>query len=150
MSGQPHDIEMAAYVSDFIQGSIRSQWDQARKRHGFPGREFLQFALGVVNGFYTKLENDRRALSERIHFERRVAEAALHTKRGYVCTDLIHVSDPKLSDYVKQRYGKLRSIGRPMRARKSSYYAGKKVGETLVLHRGIDAAPSSSGLMLPE
>ncbi len=150
MSGQPHDIEMAAYVSDFIQGSIRSQWDQARKRHGFSGREFLQFALGVANGFYAKLEKDRRALSERIHSERSTAAAALHTKRGYVCTDLIHVSDPKLSDYVKRRYGKLHSIGRPMRARKSSYYAGKIVGEALVLRRGIDAVPTASGLMLPK
>jgi hypothetical protein len=150
MSGQPHDIEMAAYVSDFIQGSIRSQWDQARKRHGFSGRESLQFALGVANGFHAKLEKDRRALSERIRSERSAAAAALHTKRSYGCTDLIHVSDPKLCDYVKRRYGKLRSIGRPVRARKSSYYAGKMVGENMVLHRGVVAAPTTSGLMLPE
>ncbi len=150
MSGQPHDIELAAYVFDFIRSTIRAQWDQARKRHGFSGREFLQFALGVANGFFTKLENDRRALSERIRAERNFAEAAGHSKRNYVCTNLVNVADPKLSEYVSRRYGKLRSIGRPIRARKSSYYAGKKVGETMVLHRGIDATPTASGLMLPE
>jgi hypothetical protein len=37
-----------------------------------------------------------------------------------------------------------------MRARKLSYYAGKKVGEAMALHREIDATPTASGLMLPE
>jgi hypothetical protein len=150
MSGQPHDIELAAYVFDFIRNTIRAQWGQTRERHGFSGREFLQFALGVANGFHAKLEKDRRALSERIWAERNSAEAAVHSQRDYVCTDLVNVADPKLSDYVSRRYGKLRSIGRPMRARKSSYYAGRKVGEAMVLHRGIDATPTPSGLMLPE
>jgi hypothetical protein len=150
MSGQPHDIEFASYVFDFIQRTVLSQWDQARKQHRFSGREFRQFALGVANGFYSKLEDDRRALSERIQAERNFAEAAVHSKRGYVCTDLVNVTDPKLSDYVKRRYGKMRSIGRPSWVRKSSYYVGKKVGENMVLHRGIEAAPTASGLMLPE
>jgi hypothetical protein len=92
--------------------------------------------LGVANGFYSKLQEDRRDLSERIKAERSVAEAAVHSKREYVCTDLVNVTDPKLSDYVKRRYGKLSSIGRPSRARKASYYVGKKVGENIVLHRG--------------
>lgn len=150
MSGQPHDIEFASYVFDFIKRTIRAQWDQARKLHGFSGREFRQFALGVANGFSSKLEGDRRALSERIGAERNLARAAAHSKREYVCTDLINITDPKLSDYVKLRYGKLRSIGRPSLVRKSSYYVGKKVGQSLVLHRGIEAASTASGLMLPE
>ena len=150
MSGQPHAIELASYVFDFIQTTIRAQWDQARKQHGFSGREFRQFALGVANGFYSKLEKDRQALSERIKAERSFAEAAVHSKRKYVCTDLVNVADPRLSDYVKRRYGKLTSIGRSGRTRKASYYAGKKVGENMVLHRGIEAASSASGLMLPE
>jgi len=150
MSGQPHDIEFASYVFDFIQRTIRAQWDQARKRHAFSGREFRQFALGVANGFYSKLEGDRRTLSERIQAERNSVAAAAHSKIEYVCTDLINVKDPKLSDYVKWRYGKMRSIGRPSWARKSSYYVGKKVGESMVLHRGIEAASIASGLLLPE
>jgi len=150
MSGQPHDIEFASYVFDFIQRTIRAQWDQVRKRHAFSGREFRQFALGVANGFYSKLEGDRRTLSERIQAERNSVAAAAHSKIEYVCTDLIKVKDPKLSDYVKWRYGKMRSIGRPSWARKSSYYVGKKVGESMVLHRGIEAASIASGLLLPE
>lgn len=150
MSGQPHHIEFASYVFDFIQRSIRAQWDQARKQHGFSGREFPQFALGVASGFFSKLEDDRRALSERIKAERNLAKTAAHSKREYVCTDLVNVTDPKLSDYVKRRYGKLRLIGRPNRPRKSSYYVGKKVGENMVLHRGIEATATASGLMLPE
>lgn len=150
MSGQPHDIEFASYVSDFIQGTIRAQWDQARKQHGFSGREFGQFALGVASGFYSRLEDDRRALSERMKAERNFAEAAASSKRAYVCTDLVNVTDPKLSDYVKRRYGKMRSIGRPSRARRSSYFAGKKVGENMVLHRGIETTSTASGRMLPE
>ena len=150
MSGQPHDIEFGSYVFDFIQRTTLSQWDQTRKQHRFSGREFRQFALGVANGFYSKLEDDRRALSERIQAERNFAEAAAHSKREYVCTDLISVTDPKLSDYVKRRYGKMRSIGRPCWVRNSSYYVGKKVGENMVLHRGIEAAPTASGRMLPE
>ena len=150
MSGQPHDIEFASYVFDFIQRTIRAQWDQVRKRHAFSGREFRQFALGVANGFYSKLAGDRRTLSERIQAERNSVAAAAHSKLEYVCTDLINVKDPKLSDYVKWRYGKMRSIGRPSWARKSSYYVGKKVGESMVLHRGIEAASIASGLLLPE
>jgi len=150
MSGQPQDIEFALYVFDFINRTIRTQWDEARKQHGFSGREFRQFALGAANGFSSKLEEDRRVLSERIRAERNLAEAAAHSKREYVCTDLVNVIDPKLSDYVKRRYGKMRSIGRPSWARKSSYYVGKKVGKNMVLHRGIETASTASGLMLPE
>jgi hypothetical protein len=149
MSGQPHDIELASYVFDFIQTTIRAQWDRTRNQHGFSGREFWQFALGVANGFYSKLEKDRRALSERIQAERGVAQAGVQAKREYVCTDLVNITDPRLSDYVKRRYGKLTSIGHSSRARKASYYAGKKIGENMVLHRGIDTASPASGLMLP-
>jgi hypothetical protein len=150
MSGQPHDIELAAYVFDFIQGAIRIQWDQARRQHGFSGRDFRQFALGVVNGFYSKLESDRRVLSTRIQAERSVAEAAAHCKREYVCTDLVNVADPRLSDYIKRRYGPIRSIRRPGWIRKPSYYVGETAGQKMVLHRGIGSAPTASGLMLPE
>jgi len=150
MSGQPHDVEFASYVFDFIKRTIGAQWDQVRKQQGFSGREFRQFAMGVASGFYSKLEDDRRALSERIKTERNFAEAAARSKRDYVCTDLLKVTDPKLSDYVKRRYGRLRSIGRPDRTRKSSYYVGKKVGENMVLHRGIEATPTQSGRMLPK
>jgi hypothetical protein len=147
MSGQPHDVELAAYVFDFIQRTIRAQWNQACRRRGFSGRDFRQFALGVANGFYAKLENDRHALSERIQAERNLSEARF--KREYVCTDLIGVTDPKLSDYLKRRYGKMRSVGRPSRARKPAYYAGKEVGANMVLHRGIEATSTASGRMLP-
>jgi hypothetical protein len=151
MSGQPHDLEFASYVFDFIQRTIGEQWDQTRRRHGFSGREFRQFALGVANGFYSKLEEDRRALSERIRAERNIAAAAVHSKRKYVCTDLVDVADPQLSDYVKRRYGKLRSIGRPSRARKSSYYVGRQVGRNMVLHRGIEASSTTvAPVYLPE
>ncbi len=150
MSGQPHDIEFASYVFDFLQRTIQTQWDQARKQHGFSGREFRQFALGVANGFYSKLEEDRRVLSTRIQSERNFAEGMARSKRGYVCTDLVNIADPKLSDYVSRRYGKMRSIGRPGLARKSSYYTGRKVGQGMVLHRGIEAESTASGLMLTE
>ena len=46
--------------------------------------------------------------------------------------------------------GRMRSIGRPSWARKSSYYVGKKVGKNMVLHRGIETASTASGRMLPE
>ena len=78
------------------------------------------------------------------------AEAAGRSRRGVVCTDLVNVTDPRLSDYVRRRYGKMRSIGHPVRARKSSYHVGKKVGENMVLRRGIEAASTASGRMLPE
>jgi hypothetical protein len=150
MSGQPHDIEFAAYVFDFIQTTIRAQWDQARKQHGFSGREFRQFALGVANGFCAKLQEDRQALSERIRAERGFAGAGVQAKREHVCTDLVNVTDSRLCDYVKRRYGKLSSIGHSSRVRKASYHVGKKVGRTVVLHRGIATAAPACGLMLPE
>jgi hypothetical protein len=150
MSGQPHDIEFAAYVFDFIQGTIRAQWDQARQQHGFTGREFRQFALGVASGFLLKLDDDRRALSERIKTERSCAEAAAHAKRAYACNDLVNVTDPRLSDYVRRRYGKLRSIGRPSQPRRAAYRAGKEVGEKMVLHRGIETTSTVSGLLITE
>lgn len=150
MSGQPHDIEFASYVFDFIQRTIRAQWDQARKQHGFSGREFRHFALGVANGFYSKLQGDRQALSERMKAERSNPAAAGHSHRKYVCTDLVNVTDPELSDYVKRRYGRLRSIRRSGRARKSSYDAGRKIGEKMVLYRAIEAASRASGLLITE
>jgi len=149
MTGQPHDLEFATYVFDFINSTIRAQWDQARQTHGFSGREYRQFALGVANGFYAKLDGDRRALSERIKAERKSGEAAVRSTCRYVCTDRDNAADPRLTDYLKRRYGRMHSIRRPGWVRKSSYYVGKKVGEKMVLHRGIEAKPTSSGRMLP-
>jgi hypothetical protein len=104
----------------------------------------------VANGFYSKLEDDRRALSERLQAERNAARAGARSERNYVCTDLAHMANPKLSDFVKRRYGKIRSIGRPNRARKSSYYVGRTVGRKMVLHRGIETASTACGFLLPE
>ena len=149
MSGQPHDIELASYVFDFINRTIRVQWDQARRARGFSGREYRQFALGVANGFYAKLDDDRRALSERMKAEKKPMEAAERSRPRHVCADPVAVTDPRLKDYLGRRYGKLRSVSRRGWARKSSYYAGRKVGVQMVLHRGIEATPTASGRMLP-
>ncbi len=37
MSGQPHDIEFALYVFDFIIGKIRAQWGQTCRQQGYSG-----------------------------------------------------------------------------------------------------------------
>ncbi len=149
MSGRPHDLELAAYVFDFINRNIRVQWDRERRAHGFGAREYRQFALGVANGFHERLEEDRRALSERIRAESASAAARGGAGRGRVGNALVHATDPRLSDYLKRRYGRLRAFSRPGWARKSSYFAGRKVGAKLVLHRGIEATPTASGRLLP-
>ena len=149
MSGQPHDLEFASYVFDFIDRTMRLQWDPARRAQGFSGREYRQFALGVANGFYAQLDRDRRALCERIKDEKKSTEAAERSRPRHVCVDPVAVTDPRLKDYLARRYGKLRLVSHPGWARKSSYYAGRKVGAKLVLHRGIEAPPTASGRLLP-
>jgi len=149
MSGQPHDLEFASYVFDFIDRTMRLQWDPARRAQGFSGREYRQFALGVANGFYAQLDRDRRALCERIKDEKKSTEAAQRSRPRHVCADPVAVTDPRLKDYLRRRYGKLRSVSRRGWARRASYYAGRTVGAKMVLHRGIEAKPTASGRMLP-
>ena len=149
MSGQPHDLEFASYVFDFIDRTMRLQWDPARRAQGFSGREYRQFALGVANGFYAQLDRDRRALCERIKDEKKSTEAAERSRPRHVCADPVAVTDPRLKDYLGRRYGKLRSVSRRGWARRASYYAGRKVGAKMVLHRGIEATPTASGRLLP-
>jgi hypothetical protein len=61
---------------NFIQRTIRAQLGQARKQNGISGREFRQFALGVTNGFFSRLESDRRTLSDRIQAETNFAKVS--------------------------------------------------------------------------
>ena len=143
ISGRPHDIELALYVFDFIENTIRRQWDMARGAHGFTGRDYRQFALGVASGFYSQLEEERSRLSERIRAER-AAEAGAGRFGGRPCTDLVNVFDPALGAYLRQRYGRLRAIGRPGLALRSSYYAGRKVGREMVLSRGLESHSNAS------
>lgn len=145
ISGRPHDVEMALYVFDFIENTIRRQWDMARGAHGFTGRDYRQFALGVASGFYSQLEEERRRLSERIHAEQR-AETRAGLFRGRPCMDLVNIFDPALGAYVRQRYGRLRSIGRPGLSLRASYDAGRKVGREMVLSRGLESSSNDSAV----
>lgn len=143
ISGRPHEVEMALYVFDFIEKTIRRQWDSVRGAHGFTGRDYRQFAVGVASGFHDKLEEERRRLSARIRTER-MAEACAGRLAKRPCADLLNVIDPGLRAYVRERYGRLRSIGRSGLTPQSSFYVGRQVGREIVLSRGIESAPNAA------
>jgi hypothetical protein len=127
ISGTPENVEIAHYVHDFVEHYIERNWLDFSRSSGRRGqRERSAFALGIIQGFRKKLEENVRNKEE--------------------SNELIRISDPKLRLYFRERYPRIRNVGRSMlRVDRTSLDAGEQRGRELVVARGIhDSGTSGS------
>jgi len=118
-------------VYDFVNYFIESQWREYNRKRGLNRYRRTDFALGVLEGFEQKLNKQS-------------AQHAAAT--GY---DIIKVEDPLLKKYAAYRYPHIsKNRGKPLRQNAKVRKAGKKVGNKLVISKGIHQRGRNRGLLL--
>lgn len=126
--GRRHDVDMAAWVHDFLHAETDRLWRRARAAGQVRGRSGKrEFVSGVLIGFRDKLR----------------AEQADCAERG-----LVWLGDADLKTFTQQRYpslGRLQTSGvRSSRA----HAAGRQAGADLTLRRPVAQQSTRRGRLL--
>ncbi len=136
VSGTPPNVRIASYVFDYLHRYITSQWDHYRREVKVARNEKASFSLGLVDGFRKTLDRQK-----------------IKTLQEYAETlpgkNLMKREDARLKAYLGARYNRLRSFRRASGVDPSAYSAGKKIGEKLVISKGIDHRSVKSERLLP-
>ena len=126
--GTPANLELAAYVYDFLRGAGERLWREHQTRVGTKkNKDRLPFLAGVMSGFYAKLNDERKAQS----------------KEG-----LVWVGDADLRAYYRRRHPHIQSARFAGSARNEAHSRGREAGRRLVLHRPMGQGPSGRTLLL--
>ena len=115
--GTPENLEMAAYVYDFLLHTAERLWKAHRRERALPGdRERRTFIAGVMIGFG----------------ERLTADAQVQAQEG-----LIWVGDADLGQYLRKRHPHVRRVMQRGQPRTATRAEGKKAGREIVLHKPL-------------
>jgi Protein of unknown function (DUF2786)/SprT-like family len=131
ISGTEKNVKIASYVYDFVNRFIESQWRGYNQNKGLNRYRRTDFALGVLEGFDQKLNNQS---------EQRASA------NGY---GIIRVEDSLLKKYAAYRYPHItKNRGKPLRQNAKVRKDGEKVGNRLVISKGIHQKGKDQGLFL--
>jgi len=126
--GTKANLELAAYVYDFLRGAGERLWNEHKERTGTPwNRDRRAFIAGVMSGFYAKLNAERREQS----------------KAG-----LVWVGDADLRAYYRKRHPYIANVRFGGSAANEAHSHGREAGRRLVLHRPMGQGPSGRRLLL--
>jgi hypothetical protein len=126
--GSPENLELAAYVYDFLRGTAERLWLVHQRENGVTNnRDRQPYYAGVMSGFAQKLEQ----------------EAKRHRAEG-----LVWVPHARLNEYTRQRHPHLRTIHHQGHRRRDAFQHGQKAGRDVVLHRGITGKSSNERRLL--
>jgi predicted SprT family Zn-dependent metalloprotease len=126
--GTPANLAMAEYVHAYLTHTSEQLWRDHKKLHEIQGdRDRRTFLAGVMAGFADKLARDHKT----------------HREAG-----LVWVGDKAMGEYFRRRHPHVRNVRHGGRARTEAYGHGREAGKSIVLRRGVDAAPAARGRLL--
>ena len=121
ISGRIENIKLASYVYDFIRHYIDSQWADYNHSNKFNRYRKSDFAVGVIEGFRSKLLTYTRQ----------------HSKRETYLA-VIRKTDSSLAQYFDYKYPHTVNIRKKVSCQNETILAdGKKIGKKLVITKGI-------------
>jgi len=121
ISGTPQNIRIAGYVYDFVKNYIHSQWESFNLDKGLNHYRRTDFAVGIIEGFRSKLKAKYKKISDR------------HAQTALVATE-----DPLLKEYVAYKYPHTVTLRRYVYNQDETVVnAGIKAGKKLVISKGI-------------
>ena len=134
ISGTERNVQLAAYVYDFVRHFIDAQWEAYNRNRRLNRHRKTDFALGIIDGFRSKLVS------------KSVEQTGTKGTRA-----LVKVDDPLLADYFAYRYPRIRRT-RPKPSRHNPHVvsAGKEIGKKLVVYQGITQRTRGQKLMIEE
>lgn len=121
ISGTLQNIKMASYVYDFIHRYIHSQWVQYNKTKHFNRYCKSDFAIGIIEGFRSKLKSQSHKNK---------------TIKNYFA--IVRVKDSLLKQYFAYKYPHTVNIRKTVSPQNEDILnAGRKLGKQLVIAKGI-------------
>ena len=129
VSGTLSNIQVANYVYDFVSRFIRSQWREYNFGKNLNRRRQTDFALGIIEGFRSKLEPGNGGKN---------SPAAL-----------IRRQDPQMDQYMAYKYPRTVKIsGGRIQQDPRVLNDGKEVGRKLVISKGIESSIQNRNLQI--
>lgn len=123
--GTPENLEMAAYVHDFLHRTAERLWLEHKRVSGTRSdRDRRTYLSGVMLGFGERLARDAEHQQEE---------------------GLIWLGDLDLGRFFRQRHPHVRRIQQKGQPRTAARAEGKKAGRQIVLHRPIEQGGSGPG-----
>lgn len=121
ISGTAQNVQMAAYVHDFVCHYIDAQWKAYNQDKGLNRYRKTDFAIGIIEGFGSKLKAEGQT-----------------DETDSVSRALVKVEDPQLARYMAYRYPRTSSIrGNPVQTDAGVRSDGVQIGKKLVISQGI-------------
>ena len=132
ISGTCANVQMAAYVYDFVNRYIELQWRRFNRTRSLNRFRRTDFAVGVIEGFREKLAG--------------TAKKDESKDTGAV----VPYADPLLDRYVRDRYPRLRSVQHSGGHQDPEIIQeGVRRGRNLVISRGVEHKSTSGRPRLP-
>jgi hypothetical protein len=126
--GSPENLEIAAYVYDFLERAAERLWRAHKQQQALAGdRDRLVYYAGVMSGFAQKLSVQARA----------------HRADG-----LVWVPHARLTEYTRKRHPYLRTISHVGQRRGDAFAQGQRAGRDVLLHRGMTHGASGATKLL--
>jgi hypothetical protein len=126
--GSSENLELAAYVYDFLQRSGEQLWRAHKQAQGIRHeRDRMTYLAGVMSGFAQKLDNQARA----------------HKADG-----LVWVPEARLREYTRQRHPYLRTVSHAGHRQRGAFEQGQAAGRNVLLHRGISHSQGGAPKLL--
>ena len=121
ISGTAQNLQIASYVSDFIQQFIESAWKRYNTGGELNRYRKTDFSSGILSGFRMKLEQESPA------------------GRGVsLALSPVPIHDIQLKQYAEVRYPRVRTFQRKGgRCHSGVVSDGTEIGKTLVIRKGI-------------
>jgi predicted SprT family Zn-dependent metalloprotease len=122
--GTRDNVELAAYVYDFLMYTADALYRADRKRRGDRSHAARRkFLAGVMSGFHERLNRER--------------------KRSEV-EGLVWVGDAELRHYFRRRHPQVRYAQHSVSTGGGAYARGQTAGRSIVLHRAVKAGASGA------
>jgi predicted SprT family Zn-dependent metalloprotease len=117
--GTPENLDLAAYVYDFLTRTAERLWAAHKDARGIRGNgDRRTYLAGVMSGFAEKL----------------AAQARAHQAEG-----LVWVPHAELARYTRRRHPYLRTVSHRGTRHDGAFVHGQRAGRDLVLHKGVSS-----------
>lgn len=121
--GTPQNLDLASYVYDYLVGLLPILWEDYRSARDLPNnRERQRYYAGVLEGFFTKLTEQEKALVR--------SEA------------LVWKGDPQLTQFFKYHNPRVVTRYGGGVTRTETYEAGYAEGKNVSIRKPVDNGPS--------